>query len=254
MAQLDRQRLILRFLIPAVLIGGLVVFSYGISRTFQQSSDETLTPKQREHSKHFKEYKQTDKLPDMVDRFPDGVRVGVGTSLGGSDPTAPPFDLSHFLKAHACQADAVIVGKVVDQSSHMTEDQNFVFTDNEMMVEDVLKDNSQASIAQNTKITVARAGGLVKIHGRIAEARDESFRPLQVGRRYLLFLKYIPESGGYKSADSQGSFLLSGQDQVTSLTGEYLGIATNTLTATTLRLGMQSVVAEKCPATTEERK
>jgi hypothetical protein len=192
----------------------------------EESPDNAvMTAKQREHSKHYKEYKNPNKIPDLIDIDPIGVRVGVGTPLGGSDPAAStPLSLTRFLKRHECRADAVVLGMISEESSHLTEGQNFVFTDYEMVVEEVIKNSTGTPIIQGNKITITRPGGKVQIRGKIAEAVDASFQPLQVGKRHLLFLKYIPESGDFKSADSRGSFLLDGQDQVKPLTGEYLGI------------------------------
>ena len=58
--------------------------------------------------------------------------------------------------------------------------------------------------------------------GKVAEAIDVSFKPLEVGQQYVLFLKFIPSTGAYRAVSSTGSFQILGS-KVTKLTEEYIG-------------------------------
>lgn len=51
-----------------------------------------------------------------------------------------------------------VVGEVKSKSSQLTEDQDFIFTDYEIQVEEVIKNNTSDSIAPNTEITVSNPG------------------------------------------------------------------------------------------------
>jgi hypothetical protein len=52
-------------------------------------------------------------------------------------------------------------------------------------------------------------------------ALDESLAPFEVGRRYLLFLDYIPTTGAYKAFNSAGAFRIE-SSKTSKLTKEQL--------------------------------
>jgi hypothetical protein len=55
----------------------------------------------------------------------------------------------------------------------------------------------------------------VQINGRNVRAAQEGFRPTLTGRRYLLFLRFLPATGAYL-AYGNGSFEING-DQIMAL-------------------------------------
>lgn len=177
-----------------------------------------MTERQREHSKLFKGYGTGKKLRDLGAEVPNGVKVKRGPGLPvGEDGSLQ--SLAGFVERLACNADAVIVGVVKDKSSQLTEDGEFVFTDYELTVEQVIKDNKFSHLEPNVLLTVTRPGGRIQLSGHTIEAEDGSFKPLTKSQRYLLFLKFIPQTGAYTSLNSMSTYGL-GQNNIRIETDE----------------------------------
>lgn len=134
--------------------------------------------------------------------------TGIGDKIISS--SAPPFNLEEFLRDMTCDSDAVLVGQVKSKVSQLTENEEFTFTDYEVTVEDVVKNNAASPINAQSNITVTRPGGMIRLDGRIIQAIDQYYKPFALGGRVLLFLKFIPSTGAYKAFRSEGSFTLSG--------------------------------------------
>jgi len=94
-----------------------------------------------------------------------------------------------------------------------TEQENFVFTDYEITVEEAIKNNTVAPIQVKSAITVTRDGGVIKLNNRVFRAKRDDFDPPLVGQRYLLFLRFIPATGAYL-AYGNGTFQLEAQKVV----------------------------------------
>lgn len=101
------------------------------------------------------------------------------------------------------KADAIVLGTVYSKSSQLTDNGKFVFTDYEFVAEEVLKGTSAKA---QTTITVTRPGGKILLEGQQVEVRVESFRPLQTGGRYVLFLNEIPSTHAFQAVNQKGSF------------------------------------------------
>ena len=112
----------------------------------------------------------------------------------------------------ACAADAIVLGTVKTSASQITEDQNFIFTDYVLLVQQVLKNNSRSPIQQEAEISVTRPGGAVLIGGKPVTAIDDSIPPLRRGKQYLLFLRYLPETDSFASIETGESYELKGND------------------------------------------
>jgi len=171
-----------------------------------------MTERQKKHGKLFKRYGVLTggkKLRDSNSQMGD---VNVAIEIGDR-PLARSFDLNTYLRDNACKADAIVIGTVNSKTSQLTEDGSFTFTEYDVTVEEVLKDNSKSPLAANSNITVVRAGGVVQLNGRTIRALDRSEKPLETAGRFLLFLQYIPDTGDYKSYASDtgdASFRLRG--------------------------------------------
>jgi hypothetical protein len=173
-----------------------------------------LTEKQKEHSKLYKQnYRGRRRLRD----YPKGVEKSYPPPWDGDLNRSVPKSTEEFLKTAACAADAVVVGSVSSKSSQFTEDGYSIFTDYEMTIEEVIKDNASAHIQPNSNITITRHGGAVEFNGKTFRVSDQSFEPLEIGGKYLLFLKFVPATGAYQALDSESSFDLK-QNKVKKLT------------------------------------
>ena len=60
-----------------------------------------------------------------------------------------------------------------------------------------------------SSITVTRPGGKVLLEGQVITFNVDSFKPLTPGHRYLLFLKFLPNTGAYRAVDQRSSFDIS---------------------------------------------
>ncbi len=169
-------------------------------------NESKLTEKQRKHRKLLK-VAAGPKLSDLAAKVIGDVVVGVEEpfqiSNTDEEMTAPPS-----LRFTVCNPEAIVVGKLESESPQLTEDENFLFTEYTMVVEDVLKNNPSSPIRVGSNLSVIREGGIGKVNGKTVRAIADGFRPFWVGQRYVLFLRYIPETGAY-SAYSYGSFKLA---------------------------------------------
>lgn len=184
-----------------------------------------MTEKERAHSRLF-ESEGHYKVGRRLDEFVDGQGTGalIEPPLEIFNPDAPRISFADFIKRLTCDADAVVVAVVTDRISQLTEQRRFVFSDYTMVVDQVHK--RHLDLAPNAVITVTRPGGKVLINGRVVIAVDSSFQLLESGKQYLLFLRYVPETGAYRS-ERKGSFLIDG-DSLIPLTEEgILGLSSH---------------------------
>lgn len=231
MVRLKAQLLITLMLISLTVVGLVAarVSRRNLAPSFQQKDakqeeptliqDVVMTDKQKKHSKlYVGRYKggAEGKLRDRIIGGSQDLEIEI---IGDSPDTLN--NSYEFLKGLARSSDAIVIGKVKNKSSQFTDDGEFIFTDYELTIEEVLKNNSAAPIQNNSDIVVTRIGGTVQINGRIARAVDRSFKSLELGGTHLLFLRFIPRTGAYQTYSSQGSFLLN-NNQLAKLTTDLL--------------------------------
>jgi hypothetical protein len=121
------------------------------------------------------------------------------------EPSYPP----PRMVALACQSDAVVVGTPEPGSvSHMTANLAFIYSEWKFQITTILQDNTKSPIFGKNEIQVVRAGGTLTIKGRKVIGKEFRFPEFQPGDEYLLYLKYIPETGFYKAVEGR-SFNLS---------------------------------------------
>ncbi len=95
------------------------------------------------------------------------------------------------------QSAAVILGEITSSAAYLSEDKTSVYSEFELRIEAVFKNDPGQSLAPNSSIDVERYGGRVRLpSGKIfISAIDNQDMPL-VGRRYLLFLTHSLPLGG----------------------------------------------------------
>lgn len=145
----------------------------------------------------------SEKLRDIAAISKGEVRIERELGLPSLTPSSAPFDLQTFLTKRACDAEAIIIGKVVSGTSQLTEDGSFIYTAYEFRIDNVLKNNPSASISEGQIVTILRTGGTLELNGRRIVAQDKAAKSLEAGDRYLLFLSYLPEKTIYV-ADNLG--------------------------------------------------
>lgn len=188
-------------------IGALAAYSYqsGITQA-KERMKEVQAPATEKQKKHGKLLKQS-----QGRRLRELTASGTGDiTITAEEPfiiyTEPPR--SPALQTIVCNAEAIVAGVINDGSPQLTEDESFLFTEYTMTVEKVVKDNAAVPIQIGTNISVVRDGGEGRINGRTIHAKVEGFKSFEVGKRYILFLRFIPETDSYL-AYANGSFELS---------------------------------------------
>lgn len=172
-----------------------------------------LTLKQRTHSKPYSHYLDLTKKFTVSRSIAEArsnlvvieVHVGMGQALTSAET---PED---YFGELARESDVVIRGKVVNKESQITENDGFVFTDYEILVSEVLKNDREARLDTGMTITVTRPGGKVLVGGIVLKGLDHSFLPLpDNGHDLVLFLKHIPETDAFWTTRATGGFELDG--------------------------------------------
>lgn len=129
--------------------------------------------------------------------------VHVPLLVGDDEPRTP----EDYFGELSQESDAVIRGTVTSKVSQITEDEAFIFTDYDVLITEVLKNNLADPLGTGATVTVTRPGGKVLLDGIIVKATDQAFSPLPVNKNeVLLFLKFISETGTYQTARPYGSF------------------------------------------------
>src|SRR5215471_1379726 len=170
-----------------------------------------LTERQRAHSKLFSDYKQQRgerTISFLARNATDGV-AGTTVLIGQGQLLYPDVPENYFGKLSR-ESDSVVRGRVVRKTSQITEDDAFIFTDYDVEIAEILKNNSATPLSRGAIITVTRPGGKVVLDGTIVKAADLAFSPLPANHDLLLFLKFVPETGAYQTTHATGAFDLEG--------------------------------------------
>lgn len=170
-----------------------------------------MTPKLQFHSRRFPDYaricaRQT--LLSAMNKSPgEDIRR---THTIGLHSDEEPQSAQDVLRELLSQSDTVLRGRVVGKQSQLTEDLCWVFTDYEIRIDEVLKNNLAAPVDAGGIVTVTKPGGSVIIDSTLVVTLDEAVLPLPRGKsEVLLFLKYIPETESYESVPGFASFELN---------------------------------------------
>ena len=96
------------------------------------------------------------------------------------------------------QSNAVVIGNVRDAQAYLSSDNTNVYSEFTVGVEEILKDNSAATISTGGSLTAERAGGRVRLPSGRVILRGDMRKSMPVpGRRYLLFLEFNEEVQTY---------------------------------------------------------
>jgi hypothetical protein len=174
-----------------------------------------MTLKQRYHSKLYGGFRQNVEgktISQLIASY-RGERVVLGRYVDGrmwlpSDQLEAPEE---FFGRLAQESDAIVCGKAISKISQITADDSFLFTDYDVIVLDVFKNNATAPIETGKTITFTSLGGKILVDNVILKAGGNGDPPLPINaQEILLFMKFIPETGGYKLTRNTGRFVLNG--------------------------------------------
>ncbi len=184
-----------------------------------------LTEKQRANSKHFNFYRYM-RSDDLTSLINVGKRQGskiVQTKVEvGLGPVQRPVSPEVYFEELARASDAVILGQVTQKKSQFTENDGFLFTNYDVAVKEVLKNNLLKPLTSGATIDVIRPGGKVLIDDIIVIAEDRNSLSLPSnGHDIVLFLKFLAETGSYIALKYNEAYELDGSS-VWPLTGASL--------------------------------
>lgn len=170
----------------------LIVFCFGFSsfvliRTLaQDDSDQPLVldidaykkkPKNENRKKKNKRLNQQWKKSKITE-LPDGVEELPIISNNFAWRAALPTPIS----------DAIVIGTVKSRSAHLTESETFVYSEYEVEIESIYKDNSK-KLKAGDSVMADRLGGSVKFKsGKVQHYKIANQGSLKPNSRYLLFL------------------------------------------------------------------
>jgi hypothetical protein len=181
----------------------------------------TMSAKQREHRRLYSDYGSRKKLKDLQPSNNSNIievrsSTSIPLKIGTEEDMTAPIGINPTLFNLAQEADLIIVGTINSKQSQITENEDFLFTDHEVQVNEILYNEANSPVQENGIVTITKPGGTVELDGKIIRGIDVEFKPLEIGERYLFFLRFIPSTASYQ-AYRTGTFLLKG-DKVFKLT------------------------------------
>jgi hypothetical protein len=209
---------IIGMLVVLVLAGfSLTHLGSGDAAGHPQKEDPTpvqlgvMTDTQKAHSRLYGKYRRDKKIIDLLQREEGDIDLfrlaGLLAELG-SAPLPSPQEL---LRRFTCSADVVVLGVPKRKTSQITESEDFLFTDYEVEVHQVLKNTGNQVIQEYSEITITRPGGVIVVNGRKVRALDETIPLLRLGKSYIFFLNSIPQTGAYQAVEGGVSYSVKGK-------------------------------------------
>jgi hypothetical protein len=126
-------------------------------------------------------YDKNDKRARRLTELPSGA----GAVYGNEQP--PP------LAVPVKQSDAIVIGRVTKAQPYLTDTETSMYTELNVTVEQVLKNDGIPSAAVGSILTVDREAGAMRLHdGRVIHYETGGLGSVpRNGHRYLLFIKRI---------------------------------------------------------------
>ena len=170
----------------------------------QKVSDSEIVARITSYRQHFDDASYGRSLrEESLSRGKDvAIRLNVAENHALCDhcPTTDSTDDPEVKRA-ALTSDLVVLGTVTKNISALTRNDKSIFTDSEFVIDEVWKNqhaNSlQTLVEVGDEISIMRLGGTVGVNGHTLRVSLSNQLPLQIGHRYLMFLRYQPEVGAY---------------------------------------------------------
>lgn len=144
-------------------------------------------------------------IPDMLSKGNGDVYLTCAVGVVQKLQVSPQEELQML----ASDSDLVVLAKAGAATTNITADKDFLYTDWKFTVEEVLKNNVSSPTKAGATILVTRPGGKLQINGRMLHADCADFLHFSAGQEYLLYLRYVPETGAYSIATGARAFLVS---------------------------------------------
>ena len=157
------------------------------------------------HAVLFNKNQQSNRLQSLIAEGQPGIRVGTGQSVIPLS-TTPEKEL----KKAICSADSIAVLLIGSSECSFSSHKDWIFTDYLAEVRRVIKSNPKRPMRPESNIVVGRSGGQVETSsGRQFAVVDGP--QLSKSKEYLIFLRYVPESGQYTTLDPMRIFDVHGE-------------------------------------------
>jgi len=193
----------------------MIVLSAFALGTWAQSTSPTPKPTAPDvHKMHGKLFDQRTGRGSLLARATreGDLRVTIFPEVGLLSANANPSPDLAFVQSITCGADAVVIGVQGSSQSFLSENQEWIFTDNSVSVREILKDNAVHPLALGSTIIVARSGGSIDTpDGHNIVVADPGYPQLHLGGTYVLALRYVPSTGQYWQFDHRGGFRIDGK-------------------------------------------
>lgn len=185
-----------------VVVVGLLSLSCVLGA--QSIPDAELIARIKANRSHFSQWDHGESLKDIANKagkdISRHVTVMVDQGQCMSCPKPDPND-DPDVKRAAINSDIVVIGHVVRNISALTQNEAFIFTDSELILDEIWKNAARPEagppVSQDSEITIVRPGGAIRSNGHQIRISLSNSVPLKVGDKYLLYLKYAPDSRSY---------------------------------------------------------
>jgi hypothetical protein len=144
-------------------------------------TDKVKLAKRKEKNKHFDNKNLVNK--DPTTRITEAARIVEGADV-------PALTVA--------QSNLIVIGDVEDAQAHLSNDKSGVYTELTVRINEVIKNDASASLAQGGEVSVLREGGIVRYsngHQRLYHMAEEGMP--KTARKYVLFLRAIDQSQDY---------------------------------------------------------
>jgi hypothetical protein len=149
------------------------------------------------------------------------LRISIFPEVGLLSSHANPSPDLAFVQSITYGADAVVIGVQQTSQSFLSENQEWIFTDNSVSVREILKDNPTHPLIPGSTIIIARSGGSIDTpDGHHIVVADPGYPPLHVGGTYVLALRYVPSTGQYWQFDHRGGFRIDGKQALSLISND----------------------------------
>jgi hypothetical protein len=92
-------------------------------------------------------------------------------------------------------SDTIVVGMITARHAYLSADKTAIYTEFRVQIDQLFKAPAESSLKPSEFIDVERAGGLLQFSADVIISRGAANKTLPwMGKRYLLFLIYLPES------------------------------------------------------------
>ena len=124
-----------------------------------------------------------------VQKNPHPETAMIGRHTEATPPPAIPVQ----------ESDLVVTGRVVDVTTHLSNDKSGVYSEYKIKVDKSLKKSEQLNVAKGGFVTVDRAGGIVRYsNNQTVIYLHNDFGLPEVGKEYVFFLIDDKKGGNYK--------------------------------------------------------